>query len=66
MRKAKIVSTIGPASDSPEMLDRLIGHGMDAARQWITACGGTQPITAKIERAAAIDSLAASWRLQMG
>ncbi|GKS57587.1 pyruvate kinase [Nitrospira sp.] len=32
MRKAKIVSTIGPASDSLEMLDRLIGAGMDAAR----------------------------------
>ena len=32
MRKAKIVCTIGPASDSPEMLDRLIDSGMDAAR----------------------------------
>jgi pyruvate kinase len=32
MRKVKIVCTIGPASDSPEVLDRLIGSGMDAAR----------------------------------
>jgi pyruvate kinase len=32
MRKAKIVCTIGPASDSLEMLDRLIENGMDAAR----------------------------------
>ena len=32
MRKAKIVCTIGPASDSPAMLDRLIEAGMDAAR----------------------------------
>ena len=32
MRKAKIVCTIGPACDSMSMLDRLIEHGMDAAR----------------------------------
>lgn len=32
MRKAKIVCTIGPASESPAMLDRLIEAGMDAAR----------------------------------
>ena len=32
MRKAKIVCTIGPASDSLMSLDRLIEHGMDAAR----------------------------------
>ncbi|HJU04415.1 MAG TPA: pyruvate kinase [Nitrospiraceae bacterium] len=32
MRKAKIVCTIGPASDAPAMLDRLIEGGMDAAR----------------------------------
>ncbi|MFM8550938.1 MAG: pyruvate kinase [Nitrospiraceae bacterium] len=32
MRKAKIVCTIGPASDQPAMLDRLIEAGMDAAR----------------------------------
>ena len=32
MRKAKIVCTIGPASDSLASLDRLIENGMDAAR----------------------------------
>ena len=32
MRKAKIVCTVGPASDSPDILDRLIDCGMDAAR----------------------------------
>ncbi|MCA1958398.1 MAG: pyruvate kinase [Nitrospira sp.] len=32
MRKAKIVCTIGPATASPTMLDRLIESGMDTAR----------------------------------
>ena len=32
MRHAKIVCTIGPASESPELLDRLILSGMNAAR----------------------------------
>ncbi len=32
MQKAKIVCTIGAACDSMSMLDRLIVHGMDAAR----------------------------------
>lgn len=32
MRKAKIVCTIGPASEAPAVLDRLIDGGMDAAR----------------------------------
>lgn len=32
MRKAKIVCTVGPASQSPNVLDRLIEAGMDAAR----------------------------------
>jgi pyruvate kinase len=32
MRKAKIVCTIGPASESLDTLGRLIEHGMDAAR----------------------------------
>jgi pyruvate kinase len=32
MRHAKIVCTIGPASESPELLDRLIRSGMNAAR----------------------------------
>src|SRR5512137_1973321 len=30
--KTKIVATIGPASDSPEMLERLIRAGMNVAR----------------------------------
>ena len=30
--KAKIVATIGPASDSPEMLERLIRAGLNVAR----------------------------------
>ena len=32
MRKAKIVCTIGPASDGAVVLDQLIRSGMDAAR----------------------------------
>jgi len=32
MRKAKIVCTIGPASNQPPVLDRLIASGMNAAR----------------------------------
>ena len=32
IRRAKIVCTIGPASDSPEMLDLLCAAGMDVAR----------------------------------
>jgi pyruvate kinase len=32
MRRAKIVATIGPASDGPETLDRLLEAGMDVAR----------------------------------
>jgi len=32
MRRTKIVCTIGPASDSPEMLEKLIKAGMDVAR----------------------------------
>ncbi|ANU11393.1 pyruvate kinase [Planococcus antarcticus DSM 14505] len=32
MRKTKIVCTIGPASESPELLDRLIKAGMNVAR----------------------------------
>ncbi len=31
-RRAKIVCTIGPASDGPEMLDKLCAAGMDVAR----------------------------------
>ena len=32
MRKTKIVCTIGPASESPEMLEKLIEAGMNVAR----------------------------------
>ncbi len=32
MRKAKIICTIGPASDSQPILERLLAAGMDAAR----------------------------------
>ncbi len=32
MKKTKIVCTIGPASDSPEMIEKLIRAGMDVAR----------------------------------
>ena len=32
MRKTKIIATIGPASRSPETLDRLVAAGMDVAR----------------------------------
>ncbi|WP_020007531.1 pyruvate kinase [Salinicoccus albus] len=32
MRKTKIVATIGPASESPDMLERLIEAGMNVAR----------------------------------
>ena len=32
MRRTKIVCTIGPASDSPEMLEKLIRAGMNVAR----------------------------------
>ncbi len=32
MRRTKIVATLGPATDKPDMLARLIGAGLDAAR----------------------------------
>ena len=32
MKKTKIVCTIGPASDSPEMLEKLVAAGMNVAR----------------------------------
>ncbi len=32
LRRTKIVCTIGPATSSPEMVDRLVRAGMDAAR----------------------------------
>ena len=32
MRKTKIVCTIGPASESPEMIEKLCSAGMNVAR----------------------------------
>jgi len=32
MRRTRIVCTLGPASSSPEILDRLVAAGMDVAR----------------------------------
>jgi pyruvate kinase len=32
MRRAKIVATIGPASSDPDMLEKLLAHGVDVAR----------------------------------
>ena len=32
MRKTKIIATLGPATDSPEMLGKLIDAGMNVAR----------------------------------
>src|SRR5438552_7333557 len=32
MRRTKIVATIGPSSNSPEMIGRLLAAGMDVAR----------------------------------
>jgi len=32
MRRTKIVATLGPATDSPEVLDRIIGAGVDVVR----------------------------------
>jgi len=49
MRKAKIVCTIGPATNNPAMLDRLIEHGMNAAR--LNFSHGTQDTHAAAIRA---------------
>ena len=43
MRRTKIVCTIGPASSSPEALDRLVTAGMDVAR--LNFSHGTTPST---------------------
>lgn len=32
IRKTKIIATIGPASQDPAILEKLIGHGLDVAR----------------------------------
>ncbi|HJX86683.1 MAG TPA: pyruvate kinase, partial [Gemmatimonadales bacterium] len=49
MRRTKIVCTIGPASSSPEMLDRLVGAGMDVAR--LNFSHGTHAEHAQVIRA---------------
>ena len=49
MRKTKIVCTIGPASQEPEMLRRLVGAGMDVA--WLNLSHGSLDEHAKnVER----------------
>ena len=54
MRRAKIVCTIGPATESPELLRRLIDAGMDVAR--LNLSHGTQEwhrtVLERIRRAA--------------
>ena len=37
-RRTKIVATIGPASDSPDVLRRLLDAGMDVARICLAHC----------------------------
>ena len=32
MRKTKIIATLGPATDSPEMISKLVAAGMNIAR----------------------------------
>jgi pyruvate kinase len=57
-RRAKIVCTLGPASHSPRMIDRLVRAGMDVAR--LNFSHGTYP-----EHAAAVTAIrAASARYQ--
>ena len=49
MRRTKIVCTIGPASSSREMLDRLVAAGMDVAR--LNFSHGTHEEHAEVMRA---------------
>ena len=49
MRRTKIVCTIGPASNRPEMLDRLVAAGMDVAR--LNFSHGTHAEHAEVIRA---------------
>lgn len=41
MRKTKIIATIGPASESPEMFERMVNAGLDVAR--LNMSHGTYP-----------------------
>jgi pyruvate kinase len=54
-RRTKIIATIGPASDSPGMLDQLLSAGVDVARVGL-AHG---PIEASLDRIAAIKAAVA-------
>ncbi|HJV55153.1 MAG TPA: pyruvate kinase, partial [Methylomirabilota bacterium] len=49
MRRTKIVCTVGPASCSPEALDRLVNAGMDVAR--LNFSHGTHAEHAEVIRA---------------
>jgi pyruvate kinase len=54
LKRTKIVATIGPASDSEEMLRRLIDAGMDVARLNFSHRGADQliPLVARIRKVA--------------
>jgi pyruvate kinase len=52
--KTKIVATIGPASDSPEMLERLVKAGLDVARLNFSH-GSFADQGARIERIRAVE-----------
>lgn len=53
MRRTKIVATIGPASESPEMLRRLVHAGMDVARLNLSH-GGRDALEARLRRVLAV------------
>lgn len=55
-RRTKIIATIGPASDSPHILDALIAAGMDAAR--VSLAHG--PVEESLERIARVRAAAAA------
>ncbi len=58
MRHTKIVCTLGPASSSPEMVDKLIAAGMDVAR--LNFSHGTYDTHQKVYET--LRSRAAAWR----